>query len=80
MLDPIFLFEYATTNSTHALAHPYVAFASVRQCVAELRYDVDGRDPFVVREMISFWHRIVRVDVDLFGVGIGGLEKEVEVM
>lgn len=51
-----------------------------RECISDLRHDIYGRDPLVVREVIASRHGLTRVDIELSRVTRRSAEKEIQIV
>ena len=64
---------------TYPFVHAGLTTTSRGQSISVLRDNVDRRNPRVVREVITFWHRFVRINVELFAVVLCRLPQNVQV-
>lgn len=67
-------------QATHAFRHPVIAIFAIRKRVADLWYNINGGDAFVIREVVSIGHGFVCEDVKFLGILISCPEKNIQVM
>ena len=51
-----------------------------RESISNLRDDIDGGDPVIVREVISDWHRVVGEDIKFLQILCCSVEQDVQVL
>ena len=64
---------------THSFAHAGLVTTSHRQSVPVLRNDVYRRNPRVIREVITLWHRFVGINIELFAVVLCRFQQEFQI-